>query len=121
MIGVLLPNHKDIVEGEQIKDKNMKKEYCNSYEIGELEGYIASLEAENESLSEALELSQQAVERLENELRSYKKPTMDRETIRRIKQENCDHEYVGENWVDSCFYTKTCRKCGKVKTFYERD
>lgn len=46
---------------------------------------------------------------------------MDSETIKRIKQENCDHEYVGENWVDSCFYTKTCRKCGKVETFYERD
>ena len=43
---------------------------------------------------------------------------------RRLKeeiQEHCDHDWVGERWVDSCFYVSTCRKCGKVETFYERD
>jgi len=43
---------------------------------------------------------------------------------RRLKeeiQEHCDHDWVGERWVDACFYESTCRKCGKVETFYERD
>ena len=97
-------------------------DYSDPCTIYEMQGYIASLEAENESLSEALELSKGAVARLQNEVAELKrKPVMDSETIKRIKQENCDHEYVGENWVNSCFYTKTCKKCGKVEMFYERD
>jgi hypothetical protein len=36
-------------------------------------------------------------------------------------QERCDHDWGYKRWVDSCFYTCTCRKCGKVEEFYERD
>ena len=43
---------------------------------------------------------------------------------RRLKkeiQEHCDHDWVGERWVDACFYECTCCKCGKIETFYKRD
>ena len=36
-------------------------------------------------------------------------------------QERCDHELIRKTWVDACFYECTCRKCGKVEEFYERD
>lgn len=100
----------------------MRIDYTNPYEIAELEAYIDSLESDNRCLNEALNAANRENIKLKDEITALrKKPVMDSETIKRIKQENCDHEYVGENWVDSCFYTKTCRKCGKVETFYERD
>lgn len=100
----------------------MRIDYSDLHEIAEFEAYVESLESDNECLTEALNAANNENARLKNEIAAINRgQVMDGETIKRIRQENCDHEYVGENWVNSCFYTSTCRKCGKVETFYQRD
>ena len=58
-------------------------------------------------------------EELKNKLYQERKDSS--EKIKRTIQEQCDHRWGSENWINSCFYTCTCMKCGKVETFYERD
>ena len=58
-------------------------------------------------------------EELENQL--YKERRKKEEAVKQAIQDHCDHRWGYQNWVDSCFYTCTCLKCGKVETFYERD
>ena len=66
-----------------------------------------------------LEMLRKENEELRNKL--YQERKEREEIIRRSIQENCDHDWGYKNWVDYCFYTCKCTKCGKVEEFYERD
>lgn len=69
--------------------------------------------------NDELEILRKENEELRTKL--YQERQEREETIKRRIQENCDHDWIHKEWVDACFYTCRCRKCGKVQTFYRRD
>lgn len=85
-------------------------------EIGNQKYYT---ETEVQKLKDENSWLKKRKEELENQL--YKDRRKKEEDIKKAIQEHCDHRWGHEDWYDACFCTRTCLKCGKVETFYERD